>query len=799
MPAAPVTGSPRKAFRKKEQRVAEPIDYSEESNQQDACQLDDPVFRQEQDHLTATYAKLEELEEALVAKMEKTRAQAAADKESMASEVSIDLSTDDDAMETYADFLAMNAIIRNYNIMQDADTEKLGQIQLLKRQPYFAKVALRFKPGAEPREFYIGNAGMSDELCRRMVVDWRSPIAETYYNQDNGQTSYKADGRTIHAELTLRRQFDVEGPRLNGYFDTTVAIQDSLLLASLSKRRTAQMQAITATIQKEQNHVVRHEDVPVLLVNGIAGSGKTSVLLQRIAYLFYQNRESLDPREVFLITPNPLFGRYIDGVLPDMGERNPEILTYERFMRRLLPKDMGAGKAEVSLEVLARIDEAVKHLEFDQDDFADVACDGVCLISAAQVRKVNARFRTAAAGPHRVTLMREELMRRLKARLKQLAANEDVADEMYALSLEEQLRLFGETIDPQTESEERELALKYLETRFAEAFGMVNNDEWLRIDRIGRRLLGAASLASVEWLYLRMAVTGLSDPSAKYVMIDEVQDYTAAQLMLMARYFKRAHFLLLGDPNQAISAGTASFGEIREVFAATHGGVECCELMTSYRSSPEITALFAKLAGEDERMLISSVQREGSAPEVLECESREEHEAALRRVVERMLGVPSAVREDSSAPGSASAASESSPLGALEGEGGPGEAGDRLEPAGASADGAAFAGADSARGGLTAVIAPYSKAAKKLADQLTDLGAVLLDDAGTLPDAGLVVLPLKLAKGLEFDRVVVADASERAFPQGDDLARRRLYTSISRATQEVALLAEGRLTALLAN
>ena len=730
---------------------------------------DDPVFVAEQAHLTSTYAKLEELAQALVAKMERTRAQAAADKESMAGEVSIDLSTDDDAMETYADFLAMNSIIRNYNIMQEADTEKLKQLQLLLRQPYFAKVALRFKPGEAPREFYIGNAGMSDEMCRRMVVDWRSPIAETYYNQDNGMTSYKADGRTITAELTLRRQFDVEGAQLRGYFDTTVAIQDALLLASLSRRRTSQMQAITATIQREQNLVVRHEDTPVLLVTGIAGSGKTSVLMQRIAYLFYQQRESLDPREVFLITPNPLFGRYIDGVLPDMGERNPQILTFEAFMRQLLPQGMGSGRAEVSMQALAAIDRACERFEFDPDDFRDIVCAGERLIAASQIRKIDAKFSKVAAGPHRVTLIREELMRRLSARLRQLAGNEDAYEEMFGLSIEDQLRIFGEIIDPQTEAEERALALQFLERRYADAFRMVESDEWLRVDRVGARLLGNPNLTSVEWLYLRMALTGLGDTAAKYVMIDEVQDYTPAQLAIMARYFRRAHFLLLGDPNQSISAGTASFAEIKDVFSTTHGSVECCQLMTSYRSSPEITSLFARLAGADERMLISSVQREGAAPEMISCANASEHEATLRRVVSYMAESRKGDGRESSA------------------HGGYGRVGERSE--GAAVEGFA---------GLTAVIAPYTQAAKKLASQLSEQGVVLIDDASVLPESGVIVIPLKLAKGLEFDRVIIPDASERVFPAGDELARRRLYTSISRATHEVVLLSNGPFTELLA-
>ena len=209
--------------------------------------------------------------------------------------------------------------------------------------------------------------------------------------------------------------------------------------------------------------------------------------------------------------------------------------------------------------------------------------------------------------------------------------------------------------------------------------------------------------------------------------------------MLMARYFRRAHFLLLGDPNQAISAGTASFAEIRAVFEATHGEVERCQLMTSYRSSPEITNLFARLAGSDEQMLISSVQREGLEPVLMECD-RAQHAAKLREIAERMAAEP----------------------------------------------------------GVTAVLAPYAQAAKKLAAALTDAGAVLIDDASNLPSEGLIVLPLKLAKGLEFDRVIIPDASERAFPAEDDLARRRLYTSISRATHEIALVADGKLSSLIA-
>lgn len=715
--------------------------HTEDSHNANAAAPDqsgDPIFHQEQQHLATTYTKLQELGRALVRKMEKTREAAAADKRSMSEELAPNFATYADAMETYADFAAMNRVIDGYNLAQDADAEALAKIELLLKQPYFAKVALQFKPDQEPKELYIGTAGISDESYRRLVVDWRSPVAEVYYNQDNGPTSYVADGRTINVDLKLRRQFDIHEDQLLAYFDTTVAIQDSLLLASLSKQRTSQMQAITATIQKEQNLVVRHEDVPVLLVQGIAGSGKTSVLLQRIAYLFYQNRGSLDAREVFLITPNPVFQHYIAGVLPDLGERNPESLTWDEFARHLLPPDRGSGDVNVPLDALKRIDEAVATFEFDANDFRDIRVADTRLISADAIRKLADKLHRIPAGPHRITLMREELHARLESRLKQMATTDAVLDELSALDLDEQLRIFHEAIAPADEQEERAFALRFLNDRYAAAFNAVENDDWLRIDRIGMRLLGVDGLSPIEWLYLKMALTGLGNPDAKYVMIDEVQDYTAAQLAILARYFRRAHFLLLGDPNQAITPDTASFDEVRAVFEASHGPVEECRLMTSYRSTPEITDIFASLLDEAERAHISSIQRADTPPALNAYPDNDTYTAALREAV-------------------AQARSNE---------------------------------------GLTALIVPWKHEAKRLQKLLGDDAPALVDDTATLPAEGLVLITLKLAKGLEFDQVIIPDASARVFPD-NPLSRRRLYTTVSRATRTLTILAHGPLTPLL--
>lgn len=234
----------------------------------------DAVFQEEQNHLTSTYEAIEKIERNVLESMRKTAQEAEEDKRNMADELASNFASDGEKQETYIEYANMNSVIDSYNRTQRANAEKLTAVRILKPQPYFAKVVLQYKPGAAPKELYIGNAGLSDDSYRRLIVDWRSPVAEVYYNQADGKTSYEANGRTINVDLKLRRQFDITGSKLNACFDTTIAIQDELLLASLSRQRTSQMQAITTTIQKEQNVVIRHKDVPALLVNGIAEAAK---------------------------------------------------------------------------------------------------------------------------------------------------------------------------------------------------------------------------------------------------------------------------------------------------------------------------------------------------------------------------------------------------------------------------------------------------------------------------------------------------------------------------------------------
>ncbi|WP_241156045.1 UvrD-helicase domain-containing protein [Adlercreutzia sp. ZJ154] len=711
--------------------------------------VSDPVFSAEQAHLSEVYSDLLRMQDGLAHKISQIDFNAAADKDAMAEELTLNATSFDEALETYAAFATANSVIDSYNIASEAAVRKLRDVQLLLKQPYFAKIELQYGfavassaadnanagVGADGvadgvRELYIGAAGVSDEDYKRLVVDWRSPVAEVYYNQQMGDTSYVANGRKINVNLKLRRQFDIERDCLRAYFDTSVAIEDPLLLRSLSDARTPHMKAITTTIQREQNTVIRHEDVPALLVSGVAGSGKTSVLLQRIAYLFYRHREDLRPDQVYLITPNSVFRTYIENVLPEMGESNPQAQTWDELAARLLPHDMKPGKGVCDIERLQTIERGIANLHLTQADFREIRSGKVRFISTNQIDGLMHKHSNVAMGPRRITLVREGILKRAEQRLRRMAASDDALDELDALSVEEQLRIFRETISPQTEAEARELALRMLRDKHAAALDAIENDEWLRIDRIGMRLLDASGVAPVEWLYTKMALCGLSQPDARYVMIDEVQDYSAAQLMVMAKYFRRAHFMLLGDENQSIGETATSFACVQHIFEQACGSCCRCDLMISYRSTPQITHVFAKLATLN-NMQIESVHPNGSEPHIEEYASEEEYISALRQAVKQK--------------------------------------------------------ADSDE--LTAIIVPW-KAQLRLVQNLIGDSLLVVNARDSLPANGVFATTLKLAKGLEFDNVIIPDASAKTFPE-NDVSRRRLYTAISRATCNIDILSRG--------
>ncbi len=704
----------------------------------------DKTFEEEQQHLSEVYTTIVKLRDELTEELAVHEQQAAEDLERMSDELRPDtFGVDaDEIMETLAAIETLNSVIDSYNQQRDYAQERMRRVLALLRQPYFAKVRLRFKPNMPARDVYIGAVGLTDNNLNPLVVDWRSPIAETYYNQENGKTSYKVDGKERTVDLELRRQFDIVCDELRMYFDTTVAIEDSLLLSALKRHHSEKLQSITATIQREQNEVVRHEDVPAMLVSGIAGSGKTSVLLQRIAYLFYQERDRLSPRQVSLFTPNAVFSKYIDSVLPSLGESNPLVYTWRSFMesQELGGRDIGA---DTDPALMRKLEEAVPALEIGLDDLRDIRIDGTTLLSAKQLKSSLDKYADYPVGPKRIGFVLDDLYTRLNRRFSTLARDENMQEAMLSLDIGKQEEILGNIVGDDADNEQKiiEYTRAYVEHLYGSARDLIDYCDWLRIDRMGARLLGGHSLNATEWLWLWLLITDGGSKETRYVMVDEVQDYSVSQLMLLSKFYPKAHFLLLGDEHQAIREGTATWQQIRDVFVASHGTVEESALLTSYRSSPEITELFSSLMSEQERGTLSSVRRAGVMPCIQAFDA-----ADVNAYVDRLRSV------------------------ALE-----------------SQD----------KEGLTAIVASDGRRVSWLSKQLGDLASVVKKN-DTLPATGVVILDLALAKGLEFDHVVISDAQQDVYPN-TELARRRLYTAISRAMHRVTILAQGELTPLLNN
>ena len=682
-------------------------------NEQDKNQK--KIFEEEQAHLTQTHGKLRAMKEELEERINTISEKAAKEKQDIRSNLSLNFDSDTDSMETYIEFEAMSHSITQYNIEQDAAAEKLGRVKRLLKAPYFARVKLQFDPSEKPEDYYIGSAGVSENAFEHLVIDWRSPIAETYYNQENGKTFYTVNGKRVDVDLQLRRQYNLEEDRLYSFFDTQVAIEDPMLLQSLASSRTDKMKAITATIQKEQNAVIRCADVPVLLVNGIAGSGKTSVLLQRIAYLFYRQRENLRPDQVYLLTINPVFRQYIDQVLPDLGEENPRTITWRDFVHIANAPDKGPYEPAAEAD-LVKIERALKSLRLEEEDFRPVMQKGRCVLSRREIRRASEGLAGIETGVRFMNILADRLAEIARVKIQRMERDDKENDDAEM------------TDEPGVREQNR------IKNQYGGAFSAISHFAFLDIERIGCRILGRKKLTSAEWIWLKMLLTGMGDKNVRYVMIDEVQDYTAAQLMVLRRYFGSAKFMMLGDEFQAIRQGTASFDKIRELF----GEVAEFPLLTSYRSSPEITEIFTRLLPREKRIRTASVQRPGTAPVKMACASRDEYVMRLRSLI-------SAAEQEK---------------------------------------------------GLTAVICGNRRSLERIEELLGEDAPPVIRRNQALPSGGVFLITPELVKGLEFDGVILPDADPQMYPE-DTLSRHRLYTAVSRAIRRLSILAERNLTGLL--
>lgn len=590
----------------------------------------------------------------------------------MAGELRLNFDSYLDNLDTFSMIEMKNREIDQMNIKQKNAENRLAKIERLLKSPYFGKVVVDFLDNEPKESFYIGTANFTDDADENLVYDWRSPIAELFYNNMIGPSSYTVRQNKIDTVIKERRQFLLERDRLVKFFDTSVAIQDDVLLEVLGQDETNEMKAITATIQSEQNTIIRDVKSQNILVNGVAGSGKTSAIMQRIAYLFYLYRDTMTSDDLLILSPNHRFIDYISNVLPSLGERNPLNLTIIQLVSQLSAEEIEGEEAyfkRITGENVSEQTERLRSKKFidnlKQSDplFLDhpnfirgLTKNGKTVLSKKTIEKIYEKVPAHPKLIDRLQATKKALMSEWKNHLLKQAKSPAVQNQVLSLTEDRQLELFGKLISDDSEQSIAAYARKLLQKKYRKITRQIEEMAWVDEHQLFERIYEKRYGSAYAWQPTRtvdeaviilairhLLVEKVNVPAFRYLLIDEVQDYTLAQLGLLIELFPKTHFTLVGDENQAIFNSSTTFADIMRCFDDYHLPIHRYDLRNSYRSSGAITELFKTYAMDQEKIDIVSSRPQGKEPEYRSFRSSEELLKILAEILVSLKGEKAAV------------------------------------------------------------------------------------------------------------------------------------------------------------
>lgn len=695
-------------------------------------------LKAEKKHLADTYQQLLTRKTVLNSFLTEGRKKDRLAMQSIGEEIRLNFDNFADRLDTFAAIESKNREIDQMNAALQSAERELAAIDRLLDSPYFGKISLQFEDEETIEDFYIGINGFVNENKEGLIYDWRSPIAELFYAKRLGPVSYQVNNKTISAVLEQRRQFIIEKDQLKQAFDTSVAIQDDVLLAALEANNSQKMQDITASIQHEQNVIIRDLAHKNLLVNGVAGSGKTSAVMQRIAFLLYHFREEMTAENVLILSPNSRFIDYISQVLPSLGEKNPLTLTMRQFCQAFPSVDLESEEAyfdriqqapSEAIELLRSADFSrfLQSLSKQLPEelvlqFKPIKRKNVVLFSEETIDTFFQETPKQAPLRDRIQAVKKKLAYAWEERLQKNALAANVHDQVRSLTEDEQRSLLGTVLKDDSEKTIQKAALRLLKKKYAKVTKQINDLTWfdtkqLLADSADYFTHGQITLTqttdsldyTVCLLLIRHLVAEKQPvPALRYLFIDEVQDYTPAQLQFLLCLFPMTAFTLVGDQQQAIFTSAITVSEIQTIFQQQAKSLETYQLTTSYRSSGVITRLFAQMLPKETNLNISAVRPAGKLPQFYANLT----DVALVDIVKELKQPVTIITKD-------------------------------------------------------------SRSSEEL-KQFFDKQAVSFH--GT-------VLPIHLAKGLEFKQVLLYDVSAENYHTDQD--QRILYTAISRAMEEL--------------
>ncbi len=760
-------------------------------------------WKDEQERVDYVVHEIEKKEEKLEASAGGLKKEIIDLRENFWEDVTVNLDEPDDVIETHTSLRQQAELLAERERSHGGSYQQLKTLRRLKDNPYFGRINFK-EDGEEEDSIYLGIASLMDEEENEFLIyDWRAPISSLYYDFAPGHAVYKTPSGIIEGDMTLKRQYIIRNGDIKGLFDTGITIGDEMLQEVLSNPSNQQMKSIVATIQKEQNRIIRNTKADLLVVQGAAGSGKTSAALQRIAFLLYRFRESLNQTNMILFSPNPLFNSYVSTVLPELGEENITQTTFLQFLEQQVGKRLSIEdpfdqmdatlmktnqeeewprltgiQYKSSLEFKELLDHYIDFISKNRGiQFRPLKFRGTVMVTAAEIADYFYSLDELLSLPNRMEQVASWLYQETR-RIAREQRDEEWVEEAIGLLDKETYAKVHHKIQQDLKKNEASFddidqeafflkklvinrqfkkirrGIKHLQfidlqavyTRLFLDFkpdGFELPDHWkaickLTVDQLGKNHLLFED--ATPFVYMKERLEGRKKRlDIRHIFIDEAQDYTPFQMALMKEIFPMSKFTVLGDFSQAIFPHTLTLDRLMDEEHFALGKEERIDLIQSYRSTYEITEFSKALLTN--RPEILPFERHGKKPTVTFSKDHLDH---LNQVMARIVQIERNGNE------------------------------------------------------TIAVICKTAEESEQVYKALQPhMNVQLMTQETAEFHKGVLVLPTYLAKGIEFDAVILYNASRDQYE--DDSLRRLFYTACTRAMHELHLISQGELSPFVQN
>ena len=612
-----------------------------------------------------------------------------------------------------ADIASISETFEGEEQIQNKKLDYYKKLKQIEAKPYFASIVFKDEEN-EIYNIYISLTYLKDKFENNILYDWRSPICSLFYDYEIGEAEYSAPAGTIKGELKRKRQYKIENNKLLGVFDNSLNIDDEFLQSVLAEESSDHMKNVVNTIQQEQNQVIRNLDDNNLIVNGIAGSGKTTVALHRIAFLLYRLKR-LSSNNILIFSPNNIFTEYISEVLPSLGEANTLQTTFDDYLSYTIDKRVEtytefverfySGK-ELNKELVEykQSDQIIKDIDLFIDDYVNKA-------------EFNKDIREGII--NKVT--KEELNNYLKDRYIKFplySRLDEIADKLssnFYKGSNKKVKTFNKLLKDSCNF------YKPIDEIYKEFFKSTYSKIKLTDNELKNVFNDEVNYEdALIYAYIKGLLEGFPyEGEIKQVVIDEAQDYNYLQYLIISKIFRRANFTILGDINQNINP-YYKYKSLEKISDLLEGSTKYIELLKTYRSSPEIIAYTNKILKLDH---VSAIRKDNNKPVV----------------VRKEIDLKASLIDDIT-----SLQDEYTSI---------------------------------------AVITKDTEECEKLYELLNETFNISKIDIDTKTfNKRLIVIPAYLAKGLEFDAVIVYNNRENTYKKNE---RNLLYVACTRAQHEL--------------